>query len=168
MLEKFTNISENHTNLTEVDAIKVAQVLEASPNEVYIFDQATLTIEYANPRAARNLGYCLEELQNMTILDIKTEFDITELNELVTPLINHEVTQIHLETRHRRADGSSYPVEVYLQLVEEEETLSFFAIVVDITKQKNAEQSLQNKSQELANVANNIPGAIYRLHYFQD
>ncbi|AFZ44375.1 PAS/PAC sensor hybrid histidine kinase [Halothece sp. PCC 7418] len=168
MLEKFTSISDSRTNLTEGDAMKVAQILEASPNEVYIVDRTTLTIEYANPRATRNLGYSLETLQKMTVFDIATDLNAVDFNELVTPLINHEVTQMNLETIHRRADGSIYPIEVYLQLVEKAEKLSFFAIIIDITERKNVEQSLQDKSKELANVANNIPGAIYRLHYFGD
>ena len=168
MLNQSCSVSPHQQSLSKRDATKVAKALEASPNEVYIVDWATLTFEYANPRAIRNLGYSLATLQKMTLFDVAIDLEAVGFNELVTPLINHQVTQMNLETIHRRADGSSYPVEVYLQLVEEQETLSFFAIVVDITQRKSAEQSLQKKSQELANVANNIPGAIYRLHYFLD
>jgi len=168
MLEKFPSVSPNRPSLSKLDATKVANFLEASPNEVYIVDQKTLKIEYANPRATQNLGYSLAALQQMTVLDLTTELNGDDLKELTLPLVNREVTQINLETTHGRADGSTYPVEVYLQLVKEEEQLYFFAIVVDISKPKNTEKSLQNKTKELASIANNIPGVIYRLRYFQD
>ncbi len=168
MLERFNSISENRRNLSELDAIKVAQILEASPNEVYLFNQTTLQIEYANLRATKNLSYSLEQLQTMTVLDVETEFNRADFKRLVRPLVNREVTQINLETTHCRANGSTYPVEVYLQLVKAEGKLCFFAIVVDISQRKNAEQSLQDKTKELASVASNIPGAIYRLRYSQD
>jgi nitrogen-specific signal transduction histidine kinase len=83
MLERFNSISENRRNLSELDAIKVAQILEASPNEVYLFNQTTLQIEYANLRATKNLSYSLEQLQTMTVLDVETEFNRADFKRLV-------------------------------------------------------------------------------------
>ena len=160
--------SPNVEAMTEVDAIKVAQILEASPNEVYLVNQDSFKVEYANPLALNNLGYALGQLQTMTVLDIAPNFNVKSLNELVAPLVNKAVTQIKTETIHLRADGSTYPIEVYLQLVEERERAYFFAIVIDISQRKNAEQSLQAKTDELASIANNIPGVIYRMRYFPD
>ncbi len=154
--------------MTKLDAIEVAKILEASPNEVYLLDRDTFNLRYANPLALKNLGYSLEQLQTMTVLDIAPAYSAQTLNELVAPLVKKEVTQINTETIHRRADGSIYPIEVCLQLIEETEQAYFFAIIVDISKRKSAEESLETKTNELASVANNIPGVIYRIRYTQD
>jgi PAS domain S-box-containing protein len=168
MLEQYSQIQYNEDHLMVLDALNLAKILEATPNEIYIFDSTTLQIEYANARALNNLGYSLEALQQMRVLDLKPELNAEQLQALVTPLVEHETTKINLETIHRRADGSTYPIEAHLQLVEETEKTRFFVIAVDISQRKNAENSLENKAKQLENIANNIPGAIYQIRYSPD
>ena len=166
------HISESHKNfntVTKLDAVKLAKILEGSPNEIYIGDAETLKIEYANPKAVKNLGYSIEELEEMTPLDFVPKITTEEeFRELIAPLETGETTQIDLESVHRRCNGSYYPVAVYLQLIEEETQTKFFAIVADISDRKNAEDSLKNKAKQLETVTNNLPCAIYQIHYCLD
>jgi len=162
MHDKFAS---NQDNQNKLNAVNLGQILEASPNEVYIFDGKTLQIEYANPRAIKNTGYLLEELEQMTAVDLKPQLTEEDITQLVAPLINGEETQINFETIHRRADGSTYPVQVYLQLVKDQSQARFLAIVVDMSQQKYAEQSLQEKVEQLESIADNFPGIIYQIHY---
>jgi len=168
MDDKFASKKDNRREITDLNAVNLAQILEASPNEIYIFDGETLQIEYANPQAVENLGYSLEQLQQMTALDLKPQLTEKAIKALVAPLINGEETQINLETIHRRADGSTYPVEVYLQRIREESRSRFFAIVIDISERQQRENRLQNTVAQLEDIADNLPGIIFQVQYLND
>lgn len=154
--------------LTELGATNLATILEASPNEIYIGCVETLEIQYANPKARKNLGYSLEELQKMIPPDFVQNLTAQKCEELLNPLITGEERQISFESFHYRRDGSTYPVEVYLQLIQKENQLLFVANIIDLSESKKIEASLQEKVLQLEGIANNIPGAIYRVRYFPD
>ena len=169
MFRDLSESKENSCGITGLDAMKIAKILETSPNEIYIGDAETLKIEYANPKAVENLGYSLKELQQMTPLDFVPKFTTEEeFRKLVYPLEIGQKTQINLERIHCRCDGSHYPVEVNLQLIKEYDKTRFLAIVADISNRKNVEHRLKDKTKQLETVTNNIPCAIYQVNYCSD
>ncbi|MBI3596737.1 MAG: PAS domain S-box protein [Nitrospirae bacterium] len=133
----------------EAEGARLLQVLESSLNEIYIFDADTLRFEYVNHGAQRNLGYPLEQLRGMTPLDLKPEFTEASFREMIGPLLRptKEIDVFH--TVHRRADGSLYPVEVHLQLVETGGRRVFLAVILDITDRKRAEEALRQNENRL-------------------
>jgi len=50
---------------------------------------------------------------------------------------------------HRRANGTCYPVEVHLQLVEQDGQRIFLAVILDITERKLAEEALHELTGRL-------------------
>ncbi|MFZ3382684.1 MAG: PAS domain S-box protein [Candidatus Methanoperedens sp.] len=126
----------------EEEKISLFSILEKSLNEIYMFDPETLRFTYANSGACRNLGFTLEELQSMTPPDIKPEYDKESFLKLIKPLIRHEKKKLLFYTDHRRANGSLYPVEIHLQLIEQAQRRLFLAFVVDITERKRVEKAL--------------------------
>ena len=128
---------------------RLLNMLEASLNEIYIFDPVTLKFQYANTGAISNLGYSLEQLKEMTPLDIKPEFTEETFRELIEPLLRGEKVQLVFETSHRRADGVHYPVEVHLQLVENADQNVFLAVILDITSRKRDEEQIHRRVVEL-------------------
>src|SRR5690625_2507939 len=116
------------------------QVLEESLNEIYIFDAETLRFVYANKGALKNIGYSLEQMRELSPLDIKPEYDATLFNELVEPLRRGEKSSITFETLHQRSDGTRYNVEVHLQLVQDVSSPLFVAMILDISERREAEQ----------------------------
>ncbi|MBI3195316.1 MAG: PAS domain S-box protein, partial [Ignavibacteriae bacterium] len=130
--------------------------LEKSLNEIYIFDAVSLKFEYVNDSARRNLGYSSEELSHLTPIDIKSEYTEATFHEAVRPLLDHTKQHLIFETIHRRADGSTYPVEVHLQLVEQSSRRVFLALIYDITERKEE----QKKIQFLANALESATDAI--------
>ena len=119
-------------------------VLESSLNEIYVFDAETLRFEYVNRGAQRNLGYSFEQLRGMTPLDIKPKFTEALFRETIGPLLQRSKETHVFDTVHRRADGSLYPVEVHLQLVEHGGRRVFLAVILDITARKQAEDFMQH------------------------
>ena len=97
-------------------AIDYMKIVESSLNEIYIFSASTLCFLDVNRGARENLGYTLEELQELTPLDIKPEYTSEQFETLIHPLRQREREKIEFNTYHRRKDGTTYPVEVHLQL----------------------------------------------------
>lgn len=116
--------------------------IATSLNEVYLFDAQTLKFRYINDGALRNLGYSLDQMKEMTPVDIKPRFNENSFRQMIQPLLGKSKPGLMFETVHQRADGSTYPVEVHLQLFSYEGEQVFLATINDITEQKASQQAL--------------------------
>ncbi|MDP2270683.1 MAG: ATP-binding protein [Archangium sp.] len=126
-----------------VGSARLWQILDRSLNEIYIFELESLRFEYANAGALKNLGYTLEQMRAMTPIDLKPDHSQASFRALVKPLLAAEREKLVFKTVHRRASGSTYPVEVHLQLVSHGETRVFVAIINDISEREQAERDLK-------------------------
>lgn len=124
-------------------------IIQKSLNEIYMFSANTLKFFYLNEGALRNIGYTLEQMVEMTPLDIKPGFTLSQFKNHIAPLLNGEIEKIAFETKHKRADGTVYPVEVNLQLTDYLGDSVFLAIIMDITNRKNDEIELIKANHEL-------------------
>lgn len=125
-----------------------ATIFEESLNEIYTFDAQTLQFIDANQGARQNIGYTLEELQKITALDIKPKYTEKLFRKLLKPLLKGTLEKQQFETVHQRKDGSTYPVEVHLQLSKLGDRSVFVAIILDITEQKNYTANLEKTVKE--------------------
>jgi len=121
---------------------RLGRILEHSSNEIYIFDAQTLHFVQVSEGALANLGYRMDELFDLTPIDIKPGMTREQFTTLIQPLRSGEQEMVAFETVHRRKDGSLYPVEVRLQLSRTENPPVFVAIIQDITVRKHAEARL--------------------------
>ena len=126
----------------------LGHILEDSFTEIYVFDAETLHFVLVNRGAQDNLGYCLAELRQMTPLDLQPAYTPASFAALLEPLHQGKQGQIQFIAAHRRKDGSLYPVEVHLQLTMLDTSSVYVAIVVDITKHKQAEEALVHAQKE--------------------
>jgi PAS domain S-box-containing protein len=117
------------------------RLVNDSFNEIYTFDAVSYKFTYLNTSALNNLGYTMEEMIELTPVDIKPDYDINSFEKLVFPLRNKKKTKIQFYTNHQRKDGTLYPVEVHLQLNSYEKTQYFSAFIIDITERKHAENA---------------------------
>jgi PAS domain S-box-containing protein len=144
----FEDITERKR--AEKEQTRLLRILESSLNEIYVFDPESLAFEYVNQGALHNLGYTIESMQGMTPVDLKPEFTEASFRHYIAPLLRREQEQLLFTTAHRRADGSLYPVEVHLQLVEHDDRKAFLAIILDITEQKRSEEALRARELQLS------------------
>lgn len=135
-----TDLSEQKQG--EAERMRLQQMLEASLHEIYVFTCDTLQFVYASPSALRNLGYSMEQMRSMTPVDIKPALDEQTFRATVSPLLSGMQGQLVFQTTHQRADGSCYPVEIQLQLVERDGEQLFLAMINDITERQATEQAL--------------------------
>lgn len=128
----------------EVHRLEYQQaLLERSPNEIYMFDANTLQFTYANDYALDNLGYTLEEMQKKNILSLHAELSVETFSAMIEPLRRGEQESIKYRATQTRADGSTYPVEVDLQLITSDEGDGFLAIINDIAALRQAEENIR-------------------------
>ena len=141
--------------LSEDKIARFGRIFEDSLNEIYLFDAKTLKFTQVNSAAQHNLGYTMEELIDLTPLDLKPEFTTESFAKLAAPLRKGENEKIVFETVHKRKDQSLYDVEVHLQLLEHEPKALFAAIISDITERKQAEKELEAHRDHLEKLVEN-------------
>lgn len=146
----------------------LGRILDESVNEIYVFDATTLRFTQVNKGARENVGYSMEELCGMTPLDLKPELSTEQYMEVLSPLRTGKREQVGFRTTHRRKDGTSYPVEVHIQYLQEEGRRVFLAIVLDLTERVATEQALQKAQRTLSTLLTNLPGMVYRCQNDQD
>ena len=127
----------------QAHAARLGRMIEESLNEVYVFDAQTLRFTEVNRGARVNLGYSLDELREMTPLDIKPDLSTAEFDALIAPLRAGQDEAVSFQTRHRRRDGSDYPVDVRIQRMRDPKRAVLVAMVWDITLQESARHEAQ-------------------------
>ncbi len=134
---------------SEQDRQYLSEIIEKSLNEIYILDSKTLKFVHANQGALDNLHYTVDELVKFTPVDIKTEVTNDSFRKLIQPVIDGTQKVLVFQSVHRRADGTTYPVEVHLQLVEAEGRKVFLEIIFDTTERKHAEKEHYDLAAQL-------------------
>ena len=146
VVASFSDIAERRRR--EEMVVRLGRILEQSRDEVYVFDSRTLQLVQVNRAAVSNTGYPMAELHRMTPLDLLPELDADAFGAIVEPLRSGDVERVQFETVHRRRDGTTYPVEVRMQLVGSETPPVIAAVVLDITARHSAEVELRGREAE--------------------
>jgi len=131
----------------------LAGILEASMNEVYLFDANTFHFEYANTCGRDNLGYTLEELMTRAPWDISPQHTENSFRQMVAPLLRGEVSVLNVEGIQLRKDGTEYPVEVRLQLYRERNRDLFVAIANDESERTAREHETRAAKEAAERIA---------------
>lgn len=140
----------------EEEKNNLLNTLQRSVNEIITFSMDDLRIKYVNNGGLKNLGYTLDEITQLTALDIKPDFTEESFRKMLKPLENEEQEKLVFITTHKRKDGSTYPAESHLQLVKQYNQQTLLAIVMDVTERMHSEaikkqlnENLEKRAQEL-------------------
>jgi PAS domain S-box-containing protein len=134
-------------------------LVDRSPDSIEVIDPETGRFLAVNTTGCARLGYSLEEMRSLTLADIDVERDY----RLLWPVVVEEVKKAGYATilgRHRRKDGSSFPVEVNTRYLELNRGY-MVAVVRDITERKRVEAELQRKQTELQVLFDLIPAMVW-------
>ncbi len=148
-----SHVDITQRKLADIRRAGFARIVERSLNEIYIYAADSLHFIEVNAGACRNLGYTLDELRSMTLVDIEPQHNKATFAALVSPLLNDEKDKIVFTTLHRRKDGSDYPVEVHLQRMTFDDKQVFAAITLDITEREQQRLVLAVRSHTLEKMA---------------
>jgi len=114
-------------------------LMQKSSDGIAIFDHDHRVIE-ANERFASMLGYSPQEVLGMYTWDFEAVLSKDQIRALPLKSMNNNV----IETKHRRKDGSIYPVEVSASAVTFLDGQYIFTVSRDVSEQKKAESDLIN------------------------
>ncbi|KFB09330.1 PAS domain S-box protein [Nitratireductor basaltis] len=142
---------------------RLGRIVEDAASETYVFDVETLKFILVNRGARENIGYSMEELRELTPLDIKPALSADEFDQLIEPLRNRSIEVQQFQTIHRRKDGSEYNVSVSLQLLEDETRPVFFAAIEDTTDRDIALSGYKQATQRLDTILNNTTMAVFLM-----
>ncbi len=160
---KCTHFAAIERDITESrkfkDSLKLFRTLmDRSPDAIEVVDPKTGRFIDVNETACRRLGYSREEMLSLGIPDI---LDATDLPFSLQDNMDEarKTGSRTIETRHRRKDGTTFPVEINTQHIELDQDY-LLAVVRDITDRRRMEKT-QKESEakfrtlfEVANDAN--------------
>lgn len=126
-----------------------SDIIEKSLNEIYIFDSISLKFIHVNQSALKNLQYTIDEILYLSPVDIKPEATEESFRTLIRPLLDGTQKLLVFETTHKRADDTTYPVEIHLQLIDSGSHKVFLAIIFDTTERKRAEEERSRLEAQL-------------------
>ena len=122
-------------------------LVESAADAFLVFNSEGRLIDI-NQRACEMLGYTCQELLQLSVWDIRadqTEPTWLQLWENLVPGV-----PITVERLYKRKDGSTFPVENRIGLIELKGERCLVSITRDITERKHTEQMLLNQMRDLA------------------
>ena len=128
-------------------------IIDNSVNQLFIFDSKTLHFTYANKTALEMMGYTLQELSELTPIDIKPMFTKKLFLKTIEPLLNGEKEFLVFETQHQKKDASLYHVEIRIQLSIIQGRKQFIVFAHDINERKKSLKKLEQSEKKFKIIA---------------
>ncbi|MDO8925797.1 MAG: EAL domain-containing protein [Sideroxyarcus sp.] len=127
---------EQHAQYSEA---RYKTLIQNAADAVFVFNFDARFIE-VNQRACDNLGYSQNELLRMGIADVTPGFDLASRQPVWRQL---EVGRPYgMISTHRRKNGSIFPVELRIVVLEVDGEKLMMALATDITERVKAEEKL--------------------------
>jgi PAS domain S-box-containing protein len=134
-----------------------------SPLPMWVYALETLNFLEVNDAAIAKYGYTGDEFRTMTIMDVRPPEDVERMKHLLKPYGSGQFSSTGW--RHRRKDGRSMDVDLFLSDIEFNGERARLAVIIDITARKEAErenQSIVDTSQDVI-LATNSYGTFVRV-----
>jgi len=115
--------------------------------DAFFLHDEKFTIVDVNRQACESLGWSREELVGMHPRDFDVALDEASFDRLAERTEVGET--ITFETRHRRKDGTAFPVEIRTGIIRQAGKLQYLALARDISERKLAEKTVHDKDAAL-------------------
>ena len=120
--------------------------VDRATDAFFLMDEQVRVVD-VNRQACDSLGFSREELIGMHPREFDVALDEPSIQRLAQRSRAGEI--ITFETRHRRKDGTTFPVEVRSGTFTQGGKLFYLALVRDISERKHAEESLRQSEAYL-------------------
>tara|TARA_B100000315_G_scaffold260416_1_gene321574 strand:- start:3403 stop:5466 length:2064 start_codon:yes stop_codon:yes gene_type:complete len=114
-------------------------VIESAGDAFFIHDRSGKIVD-VNDAACQSLGYTREELLALHVNDIESNYDPERLAKYWDELVLGR--PMTLEGRHRRKDGTIFPVEARVSILNFGDEINILAVVRDISERQRVYASL--------------------------
>jgi PAS domain S-box-containing protein len=122
-------------------------VVSQSSSEVYVFDRISFKFTYLNVMALESYGITMQAARALTPVDVKPEMSLAEFKQLIAPLNrkNSPLNRVTFETIQTRHDGSCYPADISVKLLDIDGQLQYVSVVRDISDLKALEHEREKQ-----------------------
>jgi PAS domain S-box-containing protein len=157
-----TIIDISRSNQAQASERRLGLIMDNTLDMIFVFEPNSLRFVYANKGAVGAIGYNREELLQMSPPDVLQLVSEPECRSFIAPLSSGKKRVRRFETMLRCKNGKDLPVEVQLQLVQEDDAPGLFvSILRDITRRKNAERAMRRQKNLMWQVIDTDPNKIF-------
>jgi PAS domain S-box-containing protein len=142
VLQDITELRQAEQELRKSE-ISFRTFVDHATDAFFLLDANWILLD-VNRQACASLGYSREELIGKPKRELDVELDDASIQRLKQRMLAGEA--ITFETRHRRKDGTSFPVEVRVGQFEQGGR-RYLCLARDITERKRAEDELRDSEE---------------------
>ena len=134
------DVTERHEaeEALKASEARFRSVIENAGDAIFLNDEEG-HILLCNRAASTSTGYSMEELLRMHVGELDSDY-----GEADNTRARHTLKvgqQISISARHRRKDGTTFPVEVRISLLREEEPRHILAVVRDLSERERVQEN---------------------------
>jgi PAS domain S-box-containing protein len=145
------------TDKLRANEARLRTFVDQAADAFFLLDDHSIVLE-VNRQACEGLGYSREELLGKNRRDFDVGLDEACIERFKQRLVAGET--ITFETRHRRKDGTSFPVEIRVGQFEEGGR-QFLCLARDITERKRAEDELRASEAQFRTFVDHATDAFF-------
>lgn len=155
----FQDISDEYNLLNELGLFK--EMFDLSPEAILVTDVSG-KIFFTNQEANQKLDISLENLQTVSIRDFDSKFSEESIWVDHVSQLTNEKSRIY-QSAFKKSSGPEYQAEVNCNLIELQGKKYIISFVRDISDRIVLEKSLQESSDFLLHLTEQVPGALYQF-----
>ena len=125
---------------------RIRALFDNSPDGVVIHDADGAVVD-VNETMVESLGYDRETLCSMNVAEFEAGIDRSELTAVWAEMEINETLKV--EGKHRRQNGETFPVEVWVNKLELGGNGRYIAVARDITERREREAELREMKERL-------------------
>ncbi len=148
MLGMYEDVTEQRRAAEDLKVFRT--LIDNSSDAIEVMEPGTLRFLDVNETSCAWLGYTRDELLGMSVYDIDAGMD-EESGRHIEDEINASGSA-RFDTVHRRKDGTTFPVEVSLKLIELDKPY-LLGVVRDISERKRSEAELLRLNRVLTTLS---------------
>ncbi|MBV8423969.1 MAG: PAS domain S-box protein, partial [Candidatus Eremiobacteraeota bacterium] len=147
--------------IEQLDARRtLMRLVDASRSELYHFDLSSQKIVFASEGALRNLGYTAKEMRNLPVESLLPRLQSPfSVERLMRSIAARDGEPMVINTVARRKDGSTYPIELRVELVRSFSRPLVHVFGIDMSERRASEDRIRLLSTAVENASDAV--AIY-------
>ena len=160
--KRFVGVAMNTTERTQTEQLLKDEVarrrllVEQSRDGIVVLDQNGKVHE-ANMAFARMLGYSAEEVARLHVWDWEAHYSKEQTLEMLRTV---DERGDHIETRHRRKDGTWFDVEISTSGITSGGEKFIFCVCRDVSERRRNEEALAHSRHLMRFIVEHTPSSV--------